>query len=819
MGCTPSIHVNQTGVVYCRDSDGSNSPRASHSATVIAGTTVVRTETTETSHTSSIRSKRFTEYSSGPSGGASYTFESSSDNTKKASNSDVMLGPMKLKQKSMSILLVFSREDYQSDAFYWAAEKAGYKCNISRNPDSALECFMSKQHDVVIIDHRNNKSFDAEALCRSIRGTKASEHTIIVAVTKKHSQTDKDEPSILPLLKAGFNRRYVENSNVGACMNELVQLEHGEVLSHQKLRTCNALFSALESVTDSVEITNDEHEIQFVNPAYERLTGYSMEEVVGKDSRELKGERVKPDIQDGINNQIKKGKKWEGTYYTRRKSGDAFPQHCKICPVVGVGGKATHYVSVRSSHLDTSNFYDKLKDADYFTQIANGGIHGVPRRRESFARIHSMTIEAPITKQDVKRHLREGDQAHAMTHRPSVHQAQSHLPNQPSMFSSKLIPDNIRALLVKEADWDFDIIELERVTHKRPLLYLGLRTMARFDVCGFLNIPETCLANWLQVIEANYHSRNTYHNSTHAADVLNSTAYFLEKGKCKAIFDPIDEVAALIAAAVHDLDHPGKSNAFLINSKHELSILYNDIAVLESHHAALTFRLTAQDPAINIFKNLDRETFRVMRQAIIDMVLATEMMKHFEHLNKFVNGINKLTQKAEESSSMSGTGSPDSATLISQLSTSENKMLIRRMLIKCADVSNPCRPVNLCMEWAKRIAEEYCQQTDEEKQLGLPVVMPVFDRKTCSLPKSQTSFIDFFINDMFDAWDYFCDIPELIQHLQDNYKFWTEEEENPTHNYDLPIKGPEQNIDNATKSTENKSSSTENTENRTCEDT
>lgn len=44
-------------------------------------------------------------------------------------------------------------------------------------------------------------------------------------------------------------------------------------------------------------------------------------------------------------------------------------------------------------------------------------------------------------------------------------------------------------------------------------------------------------------------------------------------------------------------------------------------------------------------------------------------------------------------------------------------------------------------------------QTDEEKRLGLPVVMPVFDRKTCSIPKSQTSFIDFFINDMFDAWD------------------------------------------------------------------
>lgn len=44
-------------------------------------------------------------------------------------------------------------------------------------------------------------------------------------------------------------------------------------------------------------------------------------------------------------------------------------------------------------------------------------------------------------------------------------------------------------------------------------------------------------------------------------------------------------------------------------------------------------------------------------------------------------------------------------------------------------------------------------QTDEEKQRDLPVVMPVFDRNTCSIPKSQISFIDYFITGMFDAWD------------------------------------------------------------------
>lgn len=61
---------------------------------------------------------------------------------------------------------MFPRDDYQSDGFQRAAETAGYKCNVARNSEGALECFLNKQHDVVVIDLRNNKSFDAEALCR-----------------------------------------------------------------------------------------------------------------------------------------------------------------------------------------------------------------------------------------------------------------------------------------------------------------------------------------------------------------------------------------------------------------------------------------------------------------------------------------------------------------------------------------------------------------------------------------------------------------------------------------------------------------------------
>jgi hypothetical protein len=45
----------------------------------------------------------------------------------------------------------------------------------------------------------------------------------------------------------------------------------------------------------------------------------------------------------------------------------------------------------------------------------------------------------------------------------------------------------------------------------------------------------------------------------------------------QAIFNDIDEVASLLAAIVHDLDHPGKTNSFLVNSSSQLALLYNDL--------------------------------------------------------------------------------------------------------------------------------------------------------------------------------------------------------------------------------------------------
>uniref|UniRef100_A0AAZ3NTA1 Phosphodiesterase n=1 Tax=Oncorhynchus tshawytscha TaxID=74940 RepID=A0AAZ3NTA1_ONCTS len=704
------------------------------------------------------------------------------------------------------VLLVFAKEDGQSDAFWWACDRAGFRCNIARTPESAVECFLDKNHEIVVIDGRHSQYFEAEAVCRLVRATKPSEHTVLLAIVPQTSHPQTTHCTVhcvahvslsLSIYRSG--QRYEENISVSACYNELLQIEHGEVRCQFKLRACNSVFTALDHCQEAVEITSEDHVIQYVNPAFEHMMGYHKGELIGKELTELpKSDKNRADLLDTINTCIKKGKEWQGIYYARRKSGDSIQQHVKITPVIGQGGHSLRHRDRRKESVDARSISSRSSDAP---SLQN-------RRYSSVARIHSMTIEAPITKViNIINAAQESspvsvadalDRVLEILRTTELYSPQlaskeddphtndlvgglmsdglRSLSGNEYVFSKNMsqlaipvtlndIPPAIAEMLDDEDQWHFNILELEAATCMRPLTYLGLKIFARFSVCEFLSCSEATLRCWLQVIEANYHASNSYHNSTHAADVLHATAYFLRKEKVKGSLDQLDEVAALIAATVHDVDHPGRTNSFLCNAGSELAILYNDTAVLESHHAALAFQLTVRDIKSNIFKNIDRTQFRTLRQAIIDMVLATEMTRHFEHVNKFANSINKPMAAIEDEGS-------DNEGPASIRNSPENRLLIKRMMIKCADVANPCRPLELCIEWAGRISEEYFSQTDEEKREALPVVMPVFDRNTCSIPKSQISFIDYFITDMFDAWDAFASLPGLMEHLSENYKYW-----------------------------------------------
>jgi PAS domain S-box-containing protein len=106
------------------------------------------------------------------------------------------------------------------------------------------------------------------------------------------------------------------------------------------------LSSAVEQTADAVIITDRQGSILYVNPAFERVTGYAREEAVGNTPRLLKSEQQDPTLYEELWSKILRGEVFRGTVVNRRKNGEIFYGEQTITPMKDHDGTVTHFVSV-----------------------------------------------------------------------------------------------------------------------------------------------------------------------------------------------------------------------------------------------------------------------------------------------------------------------------------------------------------------------------------------------------------------------------------------------------------------------------------------
>uniref|UniRef100_A0A0K8SGT4 3',5'-cyclic-AMP phosphodiesterase n=1 Tax=Lygus hesperus TaxID=30085 RepID=A0A0K8SGT4_LYGHE len=572
-----------------------------------------------------------------------------------------------------------------------------------------------------------------------------------------------------------------------------------------------SVFAVLEKCRELVMITDNNNCIQYVNTPMARVLSHTPSELTGQIATVF---QEHSDLQPAIRT-LERGFEWVGRIRWRTKSGDSVSLQCRSMPISPAPSYPTYYLYLLDSpsdcHFPRGSVPSLRKGSYDLKSIISEG----SARRQSLAKLHNLPLEAPITK---VLSLLCAAQENAPPNVIGMLEEVMDLLRTTELYTSHLKTDNLRAedplttnliaALVakgppssimprrssaesptkkklmykkntnvvlpaskelKEAmkkinTWEFDVILVEKLTSGKPLVYVGIKIFSIFNAYKVLGVDEKTLYSWLVLMVNHYIPDNSYHNSTHAADVLQAAACFLLKLRSKKLLEPLDEICCLIAAVAHDLGHPGKSSAFLTNAGDDLALLYNDISVLEQHHASLTFRLTLADDRVNILRGLEQSKYSTARSCIIDTILATDMYKHFEHFTKFVTIYSKSSEDVPEKNEKPGESEVDV--------NPEDVVVVKRMLIKCSDVANPTRPLQLCKHWAKRIAEEYFTQTDEEKERNLPVVMPLFDRSTCSIPISQMGFMDYIVNNMFEEWDAFLEMPETLYNLRKNYDYW-----------------------------------------------
>ncbi|XP_035269188.1 cAMP-specific 3',5'-cyclic phosphodiesterase 4B isoform X6 [Anguilla anguilla] len=316
-------------------------------------------------------------------------------------------------------------------------------------------------------------------------------------------------------------------------------------------------------------------------------------------------------------------------------------------------------------------------------------------------------------------------------------------------------------LLSKELEdlnkWGLNIFTVSEYSQHRPLTCIMYAIFQERDLMKTFKIPADAFVTYMMTLEDHYHSDVAYHNSLHAADVAQSTHILLSTPALDAVFTDLEILAAIFAAAIHDVDHPGVSNQFLINTNSELALMYNDESVLENHHLAVGFKLL-QEENCDIFQNLNKKQRQSLRKMVIDMVLATDMSKHMSLLADLKTMVE--TKKVTSSG-------------VLLLDNYTDRIQVLRNMVHCADLSNPTKSLELYRQWTDRIMDEFFHQGDRERERGMEI-SPMCDKHTASVEKSQVGFIDYIVHPLWETWADLVhpDAQDILDTLEDNRNWY-----------------------------------------------
>jgi PAS domain S-box-containing protein len=107
------------------------------------------------------------------------------------------------------------------------------------------------------------------------------------------------------------------------------------------------LQGAVEASPTSIVITDSDGTIEYVNPKFSELTGYSPDEAIGINPRILKSGKTPLSIYKDLWKTIKSGKIWRGRFVNKKKNGELYWEDAWISPIRGQNGDVTHYVAVK----------------------------------------------------------------------------------------------------------------------------------------------------------------------------------------------------------------------------------------------------------------------------------------------------------------------------------------------------------------------------------------------------------------------------------------------------------------------------------------
>lgn len=128
---------------------------------------------------------------------------------------------------------------------------------------------------------------------------------------------------------------------------------------------------AVEQSPETIIITDTKGNIEYVNPKTVEITGYTFEELKGKNPRVLKSGETSPTDYKELWETIKSGKQWAGIFHNKRKDGSFYWESAMIAPIVDAKGRITNYVAIKEDITEKKKINDDLIASEAKLKEAN----------------------------------------------------------------------------------------------------------------------------------------------------------------------------------------------------------------------------------------------------------------------------------------------------------------------------------------------------------------------------------------------------------------------------------------------------------------
>lgn len=157
-----------------------------------------------------------------------------------------------------------------------------------------------------------------------------------------------------------------------------LQIFHDITAQKSMERELLQLATAVEHAVESIMITDTKGNIQYVNPGFEKASGYSRREVMGKNARILKSGEHGEEFYKRLWKDITAGKAWRGHLVNKNKNGDIYEEEAVISPIRDNEGKIVNFVAIKRNvthELALEKHLEHIQKIEAVSQLAGGMAH------------------------------------------------------------------------------------------------------------------------------------------------------------------------------------------------------------------------------------------------------------------------------------------------------------------------------------------------------------------------------------------------------------------------------------------------------------